>query len=396
MYNDKMMSAASTQVEDSTEERETEIDLSGVSRALLTNRRTVFLFALVPAILTCIVVYLMHPTYTAEATFLPPNSMSSGASILPTAVLGQLSGASALSAIKDPTLIYIGVLESRAVADNIIQQFDLAKVYKTKKLSQTESALKGHTKFVSAKNSITTISVEDHDPKRAADLANAYLAELHRQNNRLALTEAAQRRLFFQQQLEKEKNALADAEVELANSQRKTGLIQPAGQAQLQMETIAQTQAEIASREVMLAAISQGATEQNPEVIRIRSEIEGLRAQLNRLENSNSQGETGSIQVPTAKVPELTLIYLRKAREVKYHEELYSLLLRQYVSAQLEESRSAPLLQVVDYARVPDSKSGPHRVVLTLAALLLGAMTGAGWVLIRHKRQVFPSQHKML
>jgi tyrosine-protein kinase Etk/Wzc len=386
MYNDKMTSALSSQVKDRAEEEESEIDLSELGKALLNSKKTVFLFALTFAILTALAMLVMKPTYTAEADFLPPNPTSSGASLASSALLGQLGGAStALSGLKDPTLIYIGILGSRTVADNLIKQFDLANVYKTKKLSQTEKALKAHSKFVSGKSTITTISVEDHDPKRAADLANAYLAELHRQNDRLALTEAGQRRLFFQQQLEQEKNSLADAEVELARSQEKTGLIQPGGQAQLQIETIARTQAEIASREVQLAALNQGATEQNPEVIRIRSEIAGLTAQMKRLENSSSQGGAGDIQVPTSKVPELTLIYLRKARDLKYHEELYQLLLRQYASAELDESRSAPLLQVVDYAVVPDTKSGPHRALMTLIGLFLGASVGAAWVLVRQK-----------
>ena len=322
MYNDKMTSALSTQVKDRAEEEETEIDLSELGRVLLNNKKTVLLFALVSAILTASVMLIIKSTYTAEADFLPPTPTSSSTSLASSALLGQLGGAgTALSSLKDPTLIYIGILESRSVADDLIRQFDLGKVYKTKKLSQTEKALKKHSKFVSGKNTITAITVEDHDPKRAADLANAYLAELHHQNSRLALTEAAQRRLFFQQQLEKEKNSLADAEVDLARSQVKTGLIQPVGQAQIQIETIARAQAEIASREVQLAALSQGATEQNPEVIRIRSEIAGLTTQLKALENSSDKEGTGNIQVPTSKVPELTLIYLRKARDLKYHEE---------------------------------------------------------------------------
>jgi tyrosine-protein kinase Etk/Wzc len=386
MYNDQITSALSSTVRDRSEAEEATIDLLELGRILQNKRKTLVLFALVPAVLTALVVFIAKPTYTAQAAFLPPNSMSSGTSIAVPALLGQLGGAgAALTGLKDPTLIYIGVLQSRTVADDLIKQFDLAKIYHTKKLSQTEKALRAHSRFASGKNTITTISVEDHDPKRAADLANAYLAELHNQNSRLALTEAAQRRLFFQQQLEKEKNAMADAEVELARSQEKTGLIHPSGQAQLQLETIARTQAEIDIRQVQLAALNQAATEQNPEVIRIRSEIDGLTAQLKRLENSNNPGGAGDVQVPTSKVPQLTLIYLRKARDLKYHEELYQLLLRQYATAQLDESRSAPLLQVVDYAVVPDTKSGPHRVLLILVAFVLGATAGTAWVVVRQR-----------
>jgi uncharacterized protein involved in exopolysaccharide biosynthesis len=298
------------------------------------------------------------------------------------ASLGAASGA--LTSLKDPTLLYVGMLNSRSVADDLIRKFDLAKVYNTQKLSQTERALARHSEFISGKDTIITVSVDDHDPKRAADMANAYLAALHGVNDRIALTEAGQRRKFFEQQLEKQKDRLADAEVELMRSQTKTGLIQPSGQARLQLETIAQTQAEIASREIELAAMSQGATEQNPDVIRIRSEIAGLKTQLSKLENSTGRSLAGDVQVPTSQVPELTLIYVRKERELKYQQALYELLLRQYEAAKLEESRSAPLMQVVDYAVVPDTKSGPKRTLYTLLAGVLGALIGLSWIIGRY------------
>jgi tyrosine-protein kinase Etk/Wzc len=360
-----------------------EMDLMELVRLLLQRKLAILKFAVVAAVLTAITVLIMKPYYTGEATFLPPNSMSSG----PSGLMGQLGAigmaGSALGGLKDPSQIYVGILGSRSVADDLIKQFDLQNVYKTKKLSQTEKVLKAHTKVLSGKDTIVVITVEDHDPKRAADMANAYLAALHKQNDRIALTEAGQKRLFFEQQLEREKNSLADAEVALTETMQKSGLIQPGGQAQLQIETIAQTQAEISSREVQLAAMSQAATSQNPDVIRLRSEIDGLKEQLNRLENAGGKTGAGNVEIPTSKVPELTLTYIRKARDVKYHETLYELLLRQYESAKLDEARSAPLMQVVDYAVVPDTKTGPARTVLTLLGFLVGGMIGAIWVVVR-------------
>ena len=161
-------------------------------------------------------------------------------------------------------------------------------------------------------------------------------------------------------------------------------MIQPSGQAQLQIQTIAQTQAQIASLEVELAAMSQAATSENPDVIRINSQIEGLKAQLSKLEMSGTRVGPGDVQVPTSKVPGLTLAYVRKARNLKYHEALYELLMRQYESAKLDEARSAPMVQVVDYAVVPDSKAGPPRTLLTLLAAIIGAFLGAIRVFFRH------------
>jgi tyrosine-protein kinase Etk/Wzc len=371
-----------------------ELDLIELGRMLLRNKWLILKCAGFAALLTAIVVLLMRPYYTGKATFLPPNSMSNGGSAL-LGQLGVLGGmGSALGGLKDPSQIYVGILGSRSVADDLIQEFDLGKVYKTRKLSQTEKILKSNTKVSTGKDSIIAIAVEDYDPKRAADLANAYLTALHKLNDRISLTEGGQKRLFFEQQLEKEKNSLADAEVALTETQQKSGLIQPGGQAQLQIETVAQTQAEISSREVQLAAMSQAATNQNPDVIRLRSEIDGLKEQLNRLENAGGKTGAGNVEIPTSRVPELTLTYIRKARDVKYHEALYELLLRQYESAKLDEAKSAPLMQVVDYAIVPDTKSGPARTLLTLLAFFLGGMVGAIWVVLREALRSQSQTHR--
>jgi tyrosine-protein kinase Etk/Wzc len=359
-------------------------------RLLLAGRKLILAGILVGGVLAAVGVLLLKPTYTATATFLPPNSTSSNSSAL-LSQLGALSGGGlgggsalgAIGGIKDPTLIYIGILESLSVADDLIGKFDLQKIYKTKKMSSTEKALANHTKFVPGKDTLVKVNVEDHDPKRAADMANAYLAALSKQNDRLALTEAAQRRAFFERQLETQKNQLADAEVDLAKTEEQTGMIHPSGQAQLQMLTIAQTRAAISSREIELEAMSQGATEQNPEMVRLRSEIVGLKAQLAQLENSSAKGSPGNIEVPTSRVPQLTLDYVRREREVKYHETLYELLLRQFESAKLDESRSAPMMQVVDSAVLPDTKSGPPRTLLTLLAAMLGGLLVAAWILGR-------------
>jgi uncharacterized protein involved in exopolysaccharide biosynthesis len=369
---------------------ETSFDWLSTGELLLRHKFLILKCALAGGILAAIVVSLMKPVYTADASFLPPNSLETNSTSAMLGQVGQISqlgtlggGVGALSALKDSSQIYIGILGSRSVADELIRQFDLQKVYKTKKLSQTEKALARHTKILPAKNSIVNIQVTDTDPKRAADLANGYLAALSKLNDQLALTEAGQRRAFFEHQLEAEKNLLADAEVDLTKTQEQSGMIVPTGQAALQMSTIAQTRAAISSREIELAALSQGATPQNADVVRLNSEIDGLKQQLRKLESSAVKEEPGSIDVPTTKVPQLTLDYIRKEREVKYHEALYQLLLRQYEAARLDESRSAPMMQVVDPAVIPDSKSGPWRSMITLVLAVLGALFGGIWVLLR-------------
>lgn len=356
---------------------------------LAQHRSRLWVYGLIGLIVGVAVAFLIPATYTAEATFLPPNSMASNSSIL-TGQLSQLSGAlsggggggmSALAGLKDPSLVYVGILGSRSVADDIIREFQLQNVYGKKKLSETERYLARQTKVLPAKDSLVKITVDDHDPKRAADMANAYLAALISKSDRLALSDAAQRRAYFERQLDNEKNALADSEVALTKIQQQTGIIHPTGQAQLEIGTIAQTYAAISSRETALAALSQGATDQNPEVVRLRSQIAGLRAQLGQLENSAEKSTPGNVQVPTAKMPQSMLDYVRGEREVKFHETLYESLLRQYEAAKLDESRSAPMIQVVDPAQVPDTKSWPPRFAVVVLFVLLGLAAGAASVL---------------
>lgn len=346
-------------------------------------------------LLVLIIVLFLKPTYTAEALFLPPQS-APGSGL--TQLLGQVGGSlgamgGALGGLKSPGDVYVGLLGSRSIADQIIKQFDLQQVYKTKNLIDTRKALEGHSKFTMGKDSLVTIKVDDHDSKRAADIANAYLASLREANSRLALTDASQRRMFFGEQLEREKNALADAEVELKKTQEQTGLIAPGGQAQVEIEEMAQIRAQITSREVELASLRQGATDQNPQIVLLQSEIAGLQQRLKLLEGADSKVAPGGLQIPTSKVPELALKYIRSQREVKYHEVLFDLLARQYETARLDEARESPLLQVVDYATVPDRKSGPPRTIIMIATCFFGLILGITFVLVNNalaKQQADP------
>jgi tyrosine-protein kinase Etk/Wzc len=363
---------------------EQRIDLVEVTTLLLREKKTILKFMLAAVALTVFLVFVvMKPMFTAQARLLPPqNAPGSGLSQI-ASQLGSLGAVGALGGLKNSGDVYVGLLESRTIADGIIKRFDLQQVYKIKKISDTEKELRARSTFILGKDSLITISVEDHDPKRATDIANSYLDALRDQNGRLALTESAQRRYFFEQQLEREKNALADAEVELKKTEEKTGLIAPIGQAQMQIDMAAQLRAQITSLQVELAAVKQGATDENPQVVRLQTQIAGLQQQIQRLQSNPATRQPGSVELPTAKVPELALEYVRKQREVKYHETLFELLAKQYENARLDESRDAPVLQVVDRAIIPDKKSGPPRLLLILAAAFVGTILGALWVLLR-------------
>lgn len=362
------------------------IDLLELSVLLARRKRFLALSGLILAVVTAIATLIMKPTFTAKVDILPPKKSSS-----PLAQLGALSalagggGAASALGLKNPDDLYIGLLQSETIADGLIQRFHLQQLYKKKKLSDTRKELKSNTRITSKKSGMISIAVEDHDPKRAADMANAYVEELHSLMGHLAISEAGQRRLFFEQQLEQEKNKLADAEVALEETERKTGIIQPTGQAQATIMSIAQLRAQIAASQVQLQGLEASATEQNPEVILLQTQIAGLESQLASLEKGNPRG-TGmqdDVELPTSKVPAASLEYIRKMRDVRYHETLFELLARQYEIAKVDEAKAGEVVQVVDPALVPDRKSWPPRALLTILATILGVLFASFWVIIQ-------------
>lgn len=331
-------------------------------------------------------VLLVNPTFTAKTLILPPEQeQSSGGALLGQfGALASMTGLGGSLNIKNPADLYIGILQSETVADRMIQRFDLMQFYHAKKKSDVRNALKNTSKFVAEKDGMISISVGAGDPRRAAAMANAYVDELYKLNNRLAITGASQRRLFFEQQLAQEKDRLADAEVALKKTEESTGVIAPSGQTETIIREVAELRADITSHEVQLDALRTSSTEQNPDVIRLTSELNGLHAQLHDLETGSGKHAPGDISLSTVSVPQAGLEYIRKERDVKYHQFLFDLLARQYEAARIDEAKAAPVIQVVDPALPPDRKSAPFRALWAIVGGALGFFFSTGWVLTKH------------
>jgi uncharacterized protein involved in exopolysaccharide biosynthesis len=358
------------------------IDLAKLLFVLWQSKRTIGLIGIGFSALALLILLLMPNEYTSTASFIPPSNSSSSASAL-MSQLSVLSGGITGGLVKSQGDLYVGILKSGSVRDALIRRFDLRSVYHSERLSALHKILSSRSTFeVDPKSSIITVSVTDHSPARARDLANGYLDALRETNGRLALLDSSQRRLFFEGQLAKEKDALADAEVELKKVQERSGLIAPAGQAMEHVQAVANLRAEITAREVELASLRQSSTDQNPAVIRLDSEIQDLQGKLQELQSGKNANLADS-DLPTSKVPEVQLDYIRKARDVKYHEALFEILSRQYEAAYLDESRDPQVIQVLDAASFPDTKSGPHRALLTIAAFILGITLGSIYIWTR-------------
>jgi len=349
------------------------IDLFDILLILSEARKKIAIFTIAAMALGAIIGLLMRPTFAASALILPPEQGQSASSML----MNQLGIASlAGGELKSPSDMYLGILGSRTIADEIIAKFHLEREYKTKKPTDTRTRLKSATRMLVTKDQLIHITVEDHDPQRASDLANAYVDELYAMNSHLAITGAAQRRVFFDQELADEKNALAAAEEDLRKTEEKTGVIQLSAQDEAVIRSIADVRAQIASREVEIQSLRTFATDQNPEAVRVQEEINALRNQLAVLEKDPRNLRSSTTDFQAGQVPEVSLEYARKLREVKYHDSLFDLLSKQYEAARIDEAKASPIIQVIDRAVPPDKKSSPHRLFLTLGFGAVGLFVG--------------------
>jgi uncharacterized protein involved in exopolysaccharide biosynthesis len=231
------------------------------------------------------------------------------------------------------------------------------------------------------KDNLIHISVEDKDPKRAAAIANAYVEEYRDLSEHLAIGEAAQRRLFFEQQLVQAKDNLANSEEALKETQQKTGMIQLDSQTRALIESAASLRAQITAKEVQLQGMRTYATGQNADVVQAQEELDTMRAQLAKLGGNVDDG--AGLMMPKGQVTQAGIEYVRRLRDVKYYETIFEILARQFELAKLDEAKEGALIQVVDPAIVPDYKSSPKRGLITIAAAVVGLFIGLFVALFR-------------
>jgi uncharacterized protein involved in exopolysaccharide biosynthesis len=318
--------------------------------------------------------------YTAVTTLMPPQQTPSTATML----MNQLTtggGASPLAALaggsmglKNPNDIYIGLLNSRPIADAIIRHFGLATLYRAKDMTAARQKLANNTVVASEKNGFLTVSVTDKDKQQAAAMANAYTEELRVLTKTLAVTEASQRRLFYEEQLKQAKESLIDAEVSFQQVQQSKGLVELDAQAKAMIEGLALLRAQVAAKEVEVQALRSYSTEHNPNLELAERELSSLRGEAAQLEQRNHS--SGFTDLGLGDVPGAGMAYLRAEHEVKYRQTMFDLLIKQYDAARLDEAKDAAIIQVVEPAIAPDRKSSPKRALIVVCFTVAGVLAG--------------------
>lgn len=358
-------------------EAEKEIHLLDLLAILAQHKKLVIGTPIVTGVLALLASLMMTPIFMSTAKIMPPQQQqSSGVA----AMLGQLGGlasaAGGIAGVKGPNDLYVSLLESRTVADRLIARFKLKERYESKGMDDARKSLANNSVIANGKkDGMITVTTSDTDPQFAADLANAYVDELARLTQTMALTEASQRRLFFEKQLQDARDQLATAEIGLRKTQEKTGMIQPEAQVQAIITTLAQVKGAIGAKEVELKAMRTFAARQNPELLRAQEELAALQAQLAKLEK-NQGSKDGDFMVPTTKIPEVGVEFVRSVRNVKYYETIFELLAKQFELAKIDEAKDSAVIQMLDKALPAERKSKPSRALITIVGVFAGAMFG--------------------
>ena len=348
-----------------------EISLLDLLQVVADNLRLLVLGPIAAGLLALAYSFTITPTFTATTKFMPPQQQqSSAASLL--AGLGALGGLAGAAGIKNPADQYVAFLKSNSVQDALIDRFKLMDRLDTKSREAARRALGGSVEITNGKDGLISINASDQDPTLAAQLANAHVEEFGKLLSRLAVTEAQQRRLFFEKQIAIAKDNLVKAEKALASSGISSSVLKSTGASVL---AVAQLKGQIAAQEIKLATMRGYLTDFAPDFKQAQTELSALRAQLTRAEKTE----------PTLGLASGDSDYIAKLREFKYFETLFELFTKQYEVARIDESREGAVVQVLDTAQPPENKSKPKKAQIVIITSLL---TGFGLLMFILFRQV--------
>lgn len=346
---------------------------------VLENVRLLIVVPVIAAIAGYMLSYVVPPTYTATTRVLPPQQPSSSATALLANQLGAITGLAGSSlGLKSPADIYVAMLTSRTIADRIVERFELKKVYSKDLMDDVRKELASRTKATATRDGLIVVDVDDRSPQRAAEMANAFVEELRKLSQSIAVTEAGQRRVFFEEQLRLTDRNLRKAEIALRESGISEATIKALPQSAV--EAVARLKAQIAAQEVRLAALRGFMTDSNPEYRRALQELAALRQQL-----------TKAAQVDADIASSAGAEYLARYREFKYHEALFELMAKQYELARLDEAREGAVIQVVDYAVAPERKSRPKGILVALISFIAAFIFALLVVIVRQIAQALPN-----
>src|SRR6266704_108964 len=360
---------------------------------LLWQHRTVLARAALYGFLgSVLLAFLIPARYESTARLMPPdNTQTGGLAMAAAAISGGAGGLGSIATdmlgLKSTSDIFVGILSSRTVQDKLIQQFDLKKLYGNRRMEDTRKDLAKRTDIsVDRKSQIITITVTDHDPKRAAAMGQAYVAELNRLVAELSTSSARRERVFLEERLKTVSQDLEVAEKEFSQFSSKNTAIDIKEQGKAMVETAATLQGQYIAAQSELEGLKQVYTDNNVRVRSVRARIAELKRQLEKLGGKGEQapeasGQQADFLYPSIrKLPLLGVTYADLYRRTRVQEAVFESLIKEYELANVQEVKEIPTVKVLDPPNIPDKKSFPPRLVIMLLGTALAFGLATTWV----------------
>ncbi len=345
------------------------------------SRKLIFL-SFAAMVLTYLILLILPNKYTATARILPPQQkMTLSAQFLNSVggvgtpgapISGPLGGgmAASLLGLKSASDLYAGMMTGNTISDRIIERFNLRQLYKEKYIEDARATLRKKALIrADKKDGVISIEVTDKDPKRAAAMANAFTEELDKLLQLLTSQEASARLTFLEKERLQVSRNLEQAENSLRTFSEKNNVLQFDTQTRAVLEYIARLRAEIDAKEVQTQVLRQQATSYNYDVVRLETEVQGLKDKLKTAETQYDQVCVGDSCLTSSKVPSLGLDYLRLYREVKFQDGLYQFYIKMVELARLDNAKDISVVQLMDQALPPEKRSNKRLPAVILVGL---------------------------
>jgi tyrosine-protein kinase Etk/Wzc len=334
-----------------------------------SQRRRIFVFVMSATICVGIIAFLLPPWYKAATELLPPSEEESSFGLA-----GLLRGVTVpgvkLSSQSTPADVMLAILNSRRINEEIVNRFDLRKLYKVKLMEDAIDELRGHARFKLTGAGTIQITVEDKDRQRAADMANAYVEFLDRFNRDVRMTKGRRTRLFIESRLIETKQELAAAETRLAEYQAKHKAVALTAEKSSAVDEAASLYGKRTALQVRLGVV-RSYSEGSDDEIQIRQELAELDRQMRAL-------------------PMTGLELARLVRDVKVEEQVFTLLTAQHEDARIMEARDVVTVEVLDVAGSPEKKSRPRRILMMAGAFFLSLALGVSIAALREEERPAP------
>lgn len=367
-----------------------QVDGSSVAhlRLLWEHRRLLGRAVLCGIVAGTLIAFLIPTRYDSTARLMPPDSGQSGGLAMAAAALsggaGGLGGiATDMLSLKSTSDIFVGILSSRTVQDRLIEQFNLTKLYGNRRMEDVRNELAKRTGIsVDRKSQIISLTITDHDPKRAAAMCDAYVAELNRLVAALSTSSARRERVFLEERLKTVNQDLELAEKDFSQFASKNAAIDVKEQGKAMVEAAATLQGQLIAAESEFEGLKQIYTDNNVRVRSVKARIDELKHQLDKLGGKGesmtevSGQPSDSLYPSIRKLPLLGVTYADLYRRTRVQEAVFETLTKEYELAKVQEAKEIPTVRVLDAANIPENKSFPPRALIIFMGMTL-ALTAA-------------------